>query len=154
MFVRPLRTSSLSISPLCDALPSFENFVQQSHSLAPSLVRGLDRECPRKVLKTCRFFNFFQKKSSKHAGFLTFFVIAGRNRLLWDRADQVLCARCGLGQRRYFHHMPPDASRRLGPINFYAPAADLVSVHVFTICLQMLPESSGRGAFMRTLRTW
>ena len=98
--------------------------------------------------------HFSKKKSLKHAGFLTFFVIAGRNRLLWDRADQLLCARCGLGGRPYFHHMPPDASRRLGPINFYAPAADLVNVHVFTICLQMPPDASGPSTFMRTLRTW
>ena len=51
-------------------------------------------------------------------------MIAGRNRLLWDRADQLLCARCGLGERPYFHHMPPET----GSINFCAPAADLVRV--------------------------
>ena len=41
-----------------------------------------------------------------------------------------------------------------GPIKFYAHAADLVNVDIFTICLQMPPDASGRAAFMRTLRTW
>jgi hypothetical protein len=96
------------------------------------LVRGLDRKRPRKVLKTCRFLNIFLKKSSKHAGFLTFFVIAGRNRLLCDRTDQLLCARCGLGERPYFHQMPPDAFRCLQ----MPPDASR--------CLQMPPDASRR----------
>ena len=107
---------------------------------------GLGSGTAAKSIKNMQVFKHFPKKSSKHAGFLTFFVIAGRNRLLWDRADQLLCARCGLGERPYFHHMPPET----GSINFYAHAADLVNVHICTVYLQKLCPST----FMRTLRTW
>ena len=113
------------------------------------MVRDLDRERPRKVLKTCRFLNIFQKKLSKHIGFLTFFVIAGRNRLLWDRGDQLLCARCGLGERPYFHHMPPDASRCLETLPdasrcFQNAYRRLHTPPDASRCLQMPPDASRR----------
>ena len=166
--VRVLRCSLMSLSSLCGRLRVFSFFQSLIFGTFSSRFRSFGGSAPLVCapaadfvaidFATLRRFTYFLESRATVTQ-LSGVVGPGpgsatvaksiKNMLVFKHFSKKVIKTCRFS---YFFRDREWKSSPFGtrPINFYAHAADLVNVHIFTICLQ----KPGRSTFMRTLRTW